>query len=52
MFGPAGVLPVASRPGVVDLAQVKAKGGLRKKNAGASLWTWATAARSWSSTPR
>ncbi|HEY6546522.1 MAG TPA: 3-hydroxyacyl-CoA dehydrogenase NAD-binding domain-containing protein [Vicinamibacteria bacterium] len=37
MFGPAGVLPVPSRAGVVDLAQVKARGGLRKKNPGASL---------------
>ena len=37
MFGPSGVSPVTERPGVVDLAAVKASGGLRKKNAGASL---------------
>jgi 3-hydroxyacyl-CoA dehydrogenase len=37
VFGPGGVSPVAERPGVVDLAAVKAGGGLRKKNAGASL---------------
>jgi 3-hydroxyacyl-CoA dehydrogenase len=37
VFGPCGVAAVADRPGVVDLAAVKARGGLRKKNAGASL---------------
>jgi 3-hydroxyacyl-CoA dehydrogenase len=37
LFGPAGVKPVPVRSGVVDLARVKANGGLRKKNAGASL---------------
>ena len=37
MFGPVGVSPVPKRAGVVDLATVKATGGLRKKNPGASL---------------
>jgi 3-hydroxyacyl-CoA dehydrogenase len=37
VFGPSGVLPLPDRPGVLDLATVKARGGLRKKNAGASL---------------
>jgi 3-hydroxyacyl-CoA dehydrogenase len=37
VFGPSGVAPLADRPGVVDLAAVKARGGLRKKNPGASL---------------
>jgi len=37
VFGPSGVAPLPDRPGVVDLAAVKARGGLRKKNAGASL---------------
>jgi 3-hydroxyacyl-CoA dehydrogenase len=37
VFGPSGVAPLPERPGVVDLARVKERGGLRKKNAGASL---------------
>jgi 3-hydroxyacyl-CoA dehydrogenase len=37
VFGPAGRTPVPERPGVVDLARVKERGGVRKKNAGASL---------------
>jgi 3-hydroxyacyl-CoA dehydrogenase len=37
VFGPCGVAPLPDRPGVVDIATVKARGGLRKKNAGASL---------------
>ncbi len=37
VFGPAGVVALPERPGVVDLARVKERGGLRKKNAGASL---------------
>jgi 3-hydroxyacyl-CoA dehydrogenase len=37
VFGPCGVAPLPERPGVVDLAAVKARGGLRRKNAGASL---------------
>ncbi len=37
VFGPTGVQPVPERPGVISLAAVKAAGGLRKKNAGASL---------------
>jgi 3-hydroxyacyl-CoA dehydrogenase len=37
VFGPCGVAPLPDRPGVIDLATVKARGGLRKKNAGASL---------------
>jgi 3-hydroxyacyl-CoA dehydrogenase len=36
-FGPLGVAPVPSRPGVVDLAARKAQGAVRKKNPGASL---------------
>jgi 3-hydroxyacyl-CoA dehydrogenase len=36
-FGPTGVQPVPPRPGVINLAAVKGAGGLRKKNAGASL---------------
>jgi 3-hydroxyacyl-CoA dehydrogenase len=36
-FGPGGPKPVPAREGVVDLAAVKARGGVRKKNAGASL---------------
>ena len=37
VFGPSGAAPLPDRPGVLDLAAVKARGGLRKKNAGASL---------------
>jgi 3-hydroxyacyl-CoA dehydrogenase len=38
MFGPAGVVAVPERPGVIDLPSVKARSGaIRKKNAGASL---------------
>jgi len=37
MFGPNGVVPVPARPGVVEVAALKAKGAVRKKNAGASL---------------
>jgi len=37
VFGPSGALPLPDRPGVLDLAAVAARGGLRKKNAGASL---------------
>ena len=37
VFDPCGVVPLSDRPGVVDLGAVKARGGLRKKNAGASL---------------
>jgi 3-hydroxyacyl-CoA dehydrogenase len=37
IFAPGGALPLPDRPGVVDLAATKARGGLRKKNAGASL---------------
>jgi 3-hydroxyacyl-CoA dehydrogenase len=37
VFGPCGVAPLPDRPGVVDLAAVEARGGLLKKNAGASL---------------
>jgi len=37
VFGPTGVQPVPPRPGVVEIATVKQAGGLRKKNAGASL---------------
>jgi 3-hydroxyacyl-CoA dehydrogenase len=36
-FGPTGVQPVPARPGVISLAAVKEAGGVRKKNAGASL---------------
>ena len=37
MFGPAGVTPVPSRAGVVDLAALKERGAVSKKNPGASL---------------
>jgi 3-hydroxyacyl-CoA dehydrogenase len=37
MYGPAGVVPVPERPGVVSLAALKARGAVRKKNAAASL---------------
>jgi 3-hydroxyacyl-CoA dehydrogenase len=37
VFGPTGVAPLPERPGVVDLSLVREKGGVRKKNAGASL---------------
>jgi 3-hydroxyacyl-CoA dehydrogenase len=37
MFGPKGVVAIPERPGAVDLAAVKERGGLKKKNAGASL---------------
>jgi 3-hydroxyacyl-CoA dehydrogenase len=37
MWGPTGGVPVPERPGVIELASVKERGGLRKKNAGASL---------------
>jgi 3-hydroxyacyl-CoA dehydrogenase len=37
MFGPSGVAPVPERPKVIDLAAIKARGGLTKKNPGASL---------------
>jgi len=37
VFGPAGVQPVPGRPGVLEIAAVKSAGGLKKKNAGASL---------------
>jgi 3-hydroxyacyl-CoA dehydrogenase len=37
VFGPTGIAPLPDRPGVLDLAAVKARGGLRRKNAGASL---------------
>jgi 3-hydroxyacyl-CoA dehydrogenase len=37
MFGPTGVVPVPQREGVIQVAAVKAKTGVRKKNAGASL---------------
>jgi 3-hydroxyacyl-CoA dehydrogenase len=37
VFGPSGVVPLPERPGVVDLARVKERGALRKKNPGASL---------------
>jgi 3-hydroxyacyl-CoA dehydrogenase len=37
MFGPKGVAVVPERAGAVDLTAVKEQGGLRKKNAGASL---------------
>ena len=37
-LGPAGVVPVPVRPGVIDLAALKQRAGaVRKKNAGASL---------------
>jgi 3-hydroxyacyl-CoA dehydrogenase len=37
MFGPCGVREVPARAGVVDLLAVKERGGLRRKNPGASL---------------
>ena len=37
IYGPTGVGPLAARAGVIDIAAVKAGGGLKKKNAGASL---------------
>jgi len=37
VFGPDGSAPVAERPRVIQLAAVKAAGGVVKKNAGASL---------------
>jgi 3-hydroxyacyl-CoA dehydrogenase len=37
MFGPNGVVPVPERAGVIDVAAVKARGAVKKKNAGASL---------------
>jgi 3-hydroxyacyl-CoA dehydrogenase len=37
VFGPSGVAPLPERAGVLDLAALKSRGGLRKKNAGASL---------------
>ncbi len=37
VFGPSGIVPLPDSPGTIDLARVKARGGLRKKNAGASL---------------
>jgi 3-hydroxyacyl-CoA dehydrogenase len=37
VYGPKGVAPLAPRAGVVDLGALKAKGGVRKKNPGASL---------------
>jgi 3-hydroxyacyl-CoA dehydrogenase len=37
-FGPAGVVPVPERPGVIDLALLKQRAGaVKKKNPGASL---------------
>jgi 3-hydroxyacyl-CoA dehydrogenase len=37
VFGPTGVQQVPERPGVLEIAAVKEAGGLKKKNAGASL---------------
>jgi 3-hydroxyacyl-CoA dehydrogenase len=37
MFGPVGVAAVPERAGVVDIAALKARGAVRKKNPGASL---------------
>jgi 3-hydroxyacyl-CoA dehydrogenase len=37
MFGPGGVVPVPERPGVVEVAALKARGAVRQRNAGASL---------------
>ena len=37
VFGPAGPGPVPERKGVIEITALKAAGGLRKKNAGASL---------------
>ncbi len=36
-FGPTGVVPVLERPGVIEVAALKRRGAVRKKNAGASL---------------
>ncbi len=36
-FGPGGVVSVAERDGVLSVASLKGRGGVRKKNAGASL---------------
>ena len=36
-FGPQGPVPVPERDGVVSVAALKARGGVAKKNAGASL---------------
>jgi 3-hydroxyacyl-CoA dehydrogenase len=37
VFGPGGVQTLPPRPGVIDLTDVRESGGVRKKNAGASL---------------
>jgi 3-hydroxyacyl-CoA dehydrogenase len=37
MFGPKGVVPVPERSGVLDLSVVRDRGGVKKKNAGATL---------------
>jgi 3-hydroxyacyl-CoA dehydrogenase len=37
VFGPSGAASLPELPGVIDIARVKKGGGLRKKNAGASL---------------
>jgi 3-hydroxyacyl-CoA dehydrogenase len=37
MFGPKGVTPVPERLGVLDVAVLKDRGGLKKRNLGASL---------------
>jgi 3-hydroxyacyl-CoA dehydrogenase len=37
MFGPTGVAPVPERRGALEIAAVKARGGVKKKNPGASL---------------
>jgi 3-hydroxyacyl-CoA dehydrogenase len=37
VYGPEGVSPVPDRARVVDIASLKERGGVRKKNAGASL---------------
>jgi len=37
VFGPGGAHEVSDRPGTIDVAHLKERGGLRKKNAGASL---------------
>ena len=37
VFGPTGVTPVPERPGVIEVAALKARGALKKKNPGASL---------------
>jgi 3-hydroxyacyl-CoA dehydrogenase len=36
-FGPSGVVPVAERASIISIAQRKARGGVKKKNPGASL---------------